>query len=66
MYDLLSDSKVNEFTGKAMVGALTKDEQFALARHAQAMSFELDRAEDEFPDFLGTEGWRRYLGVSDD
>ena len=28
MYDLLSDSKVNEFTGKAMVGALTKDEQF--------------------------------------
>jgi len=39
MNDLLSDEKVNEYTGKAMVGALTRDEQFALARHAQELAF---------------------------
>lgn len=64
MPGLLSERQVNIYIGKALVGALTKEEQIALTQHIAALYHELDLRDDE--DYFGTEGWRRAFGIPDD
>ena len=61
--ELLSHRKVCEFTGKALVGALTRDEQLMLCNHITAMEQKLDECDLE--DWFGTEGWRHHFGQPD-
>lgn len=62
--EMLSNRQVCIYTGKALVGALTKDEQLALCNHITAMEAKLDDYDNE--DFFGTEGWRHAFGQPDD
>lgn len=61
---LLSERQVNIYTGKALVGALTQDEQVALTQHLASLYHKMDLMDDE--DYFGTEGWRHYFGIPDD
>lgn len=40
--ELLSEDTINRYTGKALVGRLTKDEQLALCNHVTALEHKLD------------------------
>lgn len=60
---LLSERKVAELTGKAMVGALTQPEMMALCNHITALETYLDEADNN--DTFGTQGWRYFFGVPD-
>jgi hypothetical protein len=58
---LLSDSEVNMLRGKALVGAMTPQDQMALCGHVTELEMHLDEADDS--DTFGTEGWRHHFGV---
>lgn len=60
-FELLSDSKLNELRGKAMVGHITKDEVMAVLNHLTVLEAKLDEQDDE--DVFGTEGWRHAFGM---
>lgn len=60
---LLSDREVNMFTGKALVGALTANEQLMVMEHLTLLYHALGEKDDE--DFFGTEGWRHHFGIPD-
>ena len=61
--NLLDYRTVCEYTGKALVGALTREEQMALCNHITAMEEILEELDLE--DVFGTEGWRHHFGVGD-
>ena len=58
---LLSDKKLNELRGKAMVGHITKAEMLSVFNHLTVMESILDESDSE--DVFGTEGWRRHFGL---
>lgn len=58
---LLSDSKMNELRGKAMVGHITKDEMMSVFNHLAVLEAKLDKWDCE--DAFGTEGWRHFIGI---
>jgi hypothetical protein len=60
---LLSEKQVNIYTGKAQVGALSKEEQLALVNHIDALERKLTELDEE--DYFGTDGWRHIFGVPD-
>ena len=59
----LTTREVNILTGKALVGAQTRDEQLAMANHITELEMLLDEADCD--DYFGTEGWRHRLGMED-
>ena len=61
---LLSQRETDTLTGKALVGAMTKDEQLRIMEHLNLIYTKLDDKDDE--DFFGTEGWRHHFGLPED
>lgn len=57
---LLSNKKLNELRGKAMVGKLNLHEMTSVFDHITALELKLDLA--DLDDMLGPEGWRHYVG----
>jgi hypothetical protein len=51
---LLSDDEVNTLRGKALVGAMSRDDQLSLCEHVTFLEMELDKRDDHF----GPDGWR--------
>lgn len=60
---LLSDREVNMLRGKALVGAMDREDQLRLCEHLTLLEAELDERDDE--DYFGTEGWRHAFGIPD-
>jgi hypothetical protein len=60
---LLSDREVNMIRGKALVAAMTPEDQMAICGHLTMLEMKLD--EQDLEDRLGTEGWRHLFGVPD-
>ncbi len=58
---LLSERDINMMAGKALVGAMDRDDQMALNGHLTMLMAKLDELDDE--DFFGTEGWRHQFGI---
>lgn len=58
---LLSERETNIMTGKALVGAMTKEDQLMLCEHLNLLYAKLD--EIDLDDGLGTEGWRHTFGL---
>ncbi len=58
---LLSDKKLNELRGKAMVKHITPAEVMQVFDHLTVLEVMLDDADME--DMLGTEGWRKFVGI---
>lgn len=58
---LLSDRQMHMYRGKALVGALTREEQLQVVEHLNLIEMKLDEKDDE--DFFGTEGWRHHFGI---
>lgn len=58
---LLSDREVNILRGKALVGAMDREDQLALCEHLNFIEMALD--ERDADDFFGTEGWRHAFGI---
>lgn len=61
---LLDHRTVCEYTGKALVGALTQREQLRLAAHVTELEHILDEYVDP-EDFFGPQGWRHKFGVGE-
>lgn len=61
---LLTYTTVCLLTGKALVGAQTKDEQMAMADHITELEHILDKLDSD--DTFGTEGWRHQFGIDED
>jgi hypothetical protein len=58
---LLTDKELNIIRGKVMVGGATIAEILSVFGHLDAMEDKLDELDEQ--DFMGTEGWRHYLGL---
>jgi hypothetical protein len=58
---LLSDDEVNMLRGKALVGAMTRDDQLALCEHLTLLEMALDREEEKWS--FGNKGWRQSVGI---
>lgn len=59
----MNDRSMNELRGKALVGALTKEEVMEIIEYVNRLEILLD--EDDNEDIHGTEGWRHHLGMED-
>lgn len=59
----MTDAKMNELRGKALVGACTKEEVMQITEYVNRLEILLDEGDQE--DMYGTEGWRHLLGMED-
>jgi hypothetical protein len=57
----MTEAKMNELRGKALVGACTKDEVLEIIEYVNRLENLLD--EGDMEDMYGTEGWRHLLGM---
>lgn len=60
---LLTGRKLNEFRGKNLVGALSKEEIFMLFAHFDFIEMWLDDKDEDGT--FGTESWRPNIGLPD-
>ncbi len=60
---LLSERDLNILRGKAMAQATTPDDTLRVLNHLTALESKLDEA--DYEDMLGTEGWRKFVGMPD-
>lgn len=63
---LLTERELNTIRGKALVGNATPSEVLSVFGHLDCLESRLDDAEMEYGDFLGTEGWRHWIGYPDE
>ena len=59
----LTEAKLNEIRGKVLVMKATKAELLAVFGHLDELEDKLNDADGQ--DLLGTEGWRRWVGLPD-
>lgn len=60
----LTNSELNMIRGKALVGHASVDEIQSVFFHLDLLEQKLDEADEE--DALGTEGWRRWVGLPEE
>lgn len=60
-FELLTENRLNELRGKAMVGHISQDEMMSVFNHLTVLETKLDEA--DYEDMLGTEGWRHFVGM---
>lgn len=60
---LLSDNKLNEIRGKAIVGMATVAEIMSVFEHLDSIYNQLDLSDSD--DTFGTEGWQVFFGLPD-
>lgn len=60
---MLTQRELNMIRGKASVGHATPKEILSVFEHYDLLEMKLDAA--DMDDALGTEGWRRYVGLPD-
>ena len=60
---LMSERELNILRGKAMAGATTPTDTLDVLNHITLLEDKLNEA--DMDDVLGTEGWRRFLGMPD-
>jgi hypothetical protein len=60
---LMSERELNILRGKAMAKVTTPEDTLAVLDHLTLLEVRLDDA--DMDDMLGTEGWRRFVGVPD-
>lgn len=63
LFVLMSEAELNMLRGKAMAGATTPKETLQVLNHLTALETRLDEA--DYDDMLGTEGWRKWVGMPD-
>lgn len=59
----LTDKKLNEIRGKALVEHVTRDEVLSIFSHLDELESKLDELDED--DCFGTEGWRHNFGIKD-
>ena len=57
----LTEQDLNTIRGKVMAGHATTQEMMSVFVHYDALELRLDEA--DYEDMLGTEGWRRWVGL---
>lgn len=63
-FRLMKESELNILRGKAMAGATTPTDTLDVLNHLTLLEGKLDEA--DYDDMLGTEGWRRFVGIPDE
>lgn len=58
---LLKQRELDMIRGKVMAGAATQDEMMSVFYHYDLIEIKMDELDCE--DFLGTEGWRVFMGI---
>jgi hypothetical protein len=57
----LTEKELNTIRGKTLVGHASKEEILSVFEHLDDLELQLDEADEQ--DLLGTEGWRRWVGL---